>query len=139
MREEHAGLADFAEALAVKLAHQDCQSYRHNNAQNLEYQIVQDGQLKDQSHGVTGEQQLEVVEADPFTLHQVVEKAPPCFHNAVVLKGNNNTEHRQERKADVPDDCWQRQQRQFCVVAVPTKLPFFLFGLRLHKTTPFPL
>ena len=134
---EHESLADFAEPLAVQLAHHQRQAYGNHHAQDDEDDVVQKRQLYNQRPGAGSKQEFEVVHPVPFALKQVVEEVLGRVHDLEVLKRHQDTEHREVAKTDVPNHGGERQNGQLRVSFCPS-VPFLSarYSRFAHCITP---
>ena len=127
MRQEHAGLRDFAESAALDLCQEHCNRDLENRTDNDKQHIIQHG-IPDNPQGLARlEEKLEVIDAVPFT-------APDAAGIGVFLKRQNNTGHRIIMKQQGVGNTRQQHQQKYPVFVQMIKETFLL---RLHKRLRF--
>ena len=102
MGEEHQGLVGLGGPLGVQLVDHDGQRNGDDDAQNDEDDIVKQGVAQQHGEGVVVNEEGKILEAHKFTVEQIVQEGLPG-EDLVLLKGDNQAEHRQIAEQRVPD------------------------------------
>lgn len=100
--EEHQGLVGLGGPLGVQLVDHDGQRNGDDDAQNDEDDIVKQGVAQQHGEGVVVNEEGKILEAHKFTVEQIVQEGLPG-EDLVLLKGDNQAEHRQIAEQRVPD------------------------------------
>ena len=98
-----------------------------------EYDVVAQSVSEEQREIVAGQEETEVLEANPLALHQIVDKAMP-LKQLVLLKADQDTEHGQIGKQHVPDKGRQTQKGQLRVLQMPAAFLFLLSRVCLGES-----
>ena len=103
IRQDHHHLHESGEEFAVKLREEDRQQHRNDNLKNNENPIVEQGIEQDPRHLGGAEQEGEVIESRPGTVHKQIRKEgfPGLWRK--VLEGKEDAEERQIAEKNIPD------------------------------------
>ena len=132
MGQKQRRLVEFRGTHIGNLAEQDRKRDRYYNAQNNKDDIKSQ-RIADDKPGILGpKQEFKVSKSNPVALKQVGYKS--ACGDFVIFKRNDNPEHWQKGKKDVPHKCRQRQQSQFQIVSGKAPASWF-YGLIFHVCT----
>ena len=141
MGEEHQGLIGLGGPLGVQLVDHDGQRNGDDDAQNDEDDIVKQGVAQQHGEGVVVNEEGKILEAHKFAVEQIIKEGLPG-EDLVLLKGDDQAEHRQIAEQRVPDKRGQPQQSQLQIVpgksgpfgTVGGHGPTGFFGVSDHET-----
>ena len=116
--QEHSGLGHLGHLLAVQVGNHDGQRYRQHHAQHDEHDVVADGVAEHVEGGflVVGKQELEVFKAAPGAVVEQAVQEPFAGGHLVFFERDDQPEHRQVAKQEIPYQRGQRQEEQLQIV-----------------------
>ena len=100
----------------MQLSDGDGRRNRDNDPQDNEYDVIRQGIADNQPDILGREKEFKVFESYPLALQKALDESAMHF---VILKGDDNTEHRREAEQQIPYGGGKGQQRQFRIVAPP--------------------
>ena len=134
IRHEHRCLIYLCHSLVMQLPYKQRHRNRNHNVQYDKCNVIQNGIPQNNPDISGGKQEFKVIQADPVTGYNTVQESSV---NLVLFKCDNNTEHRQKSKQEIPDCGWKRQHGKLRIITGPAPFLFYTTFLYSHFKPPF--